>query len=142
GGVIGSGIFRKPGVMAAQVGSPEVWLGVWLVAGVISLLGTLSNAELAGMMPQTGGQYVYLQRAYGPFVAFLYGWALFAVIQSGSIAAVAFVFAEYATQFVRLPEAGALAGFMLHLPFIGDITPFKDLGVKGLAGSDPAADPR
>ena len=86
GGVIGSGIFRKAGVMAAQVGSPEVLLGVWLVAGIVSLLGTLSNAELAAMMPQTGGQYVYLQRAFGPFIAFLYGWALFAVIQSGSIA--------------------------------------------------------
>src|SRR5438046_7409073 len=126
GGVIGSGIFRKPGVMAAQVGSPEVLLGVWLLAGIVSLLGTLSNAELASMMPQTGGQYVYLERAYGSFVAFLYGWALFAVIQSGSIAAASYVFAEYATQFVPLPEAsGSLAGFAFHLPFIGDIAPFK-----------------
>src|SRR6266487_1580111 len=133
GGVIGSGIFRKPGIMAAQVGSPQLLLAVWLIAGVISLLGTLSNAELAAMMPQTGGQYVYLQRAYGPFVAFLYGWALFAVIQSGSIAAVSYVFAEYATQFVNLPQAPAsLARFSLHLPFIGDIAPFKDLGVKAL----------
>jgi APA family basic amino acid/polyamine antiporter len=133
GGVIGSGIFRKPGVMAHELGSPELLLAVWLVAGVISLLGTLSNAELAGMMPETGGQYLYLQRAYGPFVAFLYGWALFAVIQSGSIAAVSYVFAEYATQFVHLPEAGeSLARLTWHLPFIGDITPFKDLGVKGL----------
>src|SRR3954468_4199714 len=74
GGVIGSGIFRKPGIMAAQVGSPELLLGVWLIAGVVSLLGTLSNAELAAMMPETGGQYVYLRRAYGPFVAFVYGW--------------------------------------------------------------------
>ncbi|HEX5176719.1 MAG TPA: amino acid permease, partial [Chthoniobacteraceae bacterium] len=82
GGVIGSGIFRKPGVMAAQIGSPLVLLGVWLVAGMISILGTLSNAELAAMMPRTGGQYVFLQRAYGSFVAYLYGWALFAVIQS------------------------------------------------------------
>src|SRR5213592_679542 len=101
GGVIGSGIFRKPGVMAAQVGSPEVLLGVWLVAGIISLLGTLSNAELASMMPETGGQYLYLQRAYGPFVAYLYGWALFAVIQSGSIAALCYVFAEYAARFAN-----------------------------------------
>src|SRR5262250_553922 len=68
GGVIGSGIFRKPGVMAAQVGSPELLLGVWLLAGLVSLLGTWSNAELASMMPHTGGQYVFLQRAYGPFV--------------------------------------------------------------------------
>src|SRR5437867_1072808 len=136
GGVIGSGIFRKPGVMASALGSPELLLAVWLVAGVISLLGTLSNAELAGMMPQTGGQYLYLQRAYGPFVAFLYGWALFAVIQSGSIAAVCYVFAEYATQFVALPQTpGAWAAFTLHLPFIGDIAPLKDLSVKALAAA-------
>jgi len=134
GGVIGSGIFRKPGVMAAQVGSPEVLLGVWLLAGVISLLGTLSNAELAAMMPHTGGQYVFLDRAYGSFVAFLYGWALFAVIQSGSIAALAYVFAEYTTQLVNLPEATeSLTKVTLHLPFMGDIAPFRELGVKGLA---------
>src|SRR5437764_5230820 len=120
GGVIGSGIFRKPGIMAAQVGSPELLLGVWVVAGFISLLGTLSNAELASMMPETGGQYVYLHRAYGPFVAFLYGWALFAVIQSGSIAALAYVFAEYAARFAGFSGAiTAVAGFTLHLPFIG-----------------------
>src|SRR5947207_3794526 len=125
GGVIGSGIFRKPGVMASQIGSPEVLLGVWLLAGFVSLLGALSNAELAAMMPQTGGQYIFLQRAYGPFVAFLYGWALFAVIQSGSISALAYVFAEYTTQFVALPDAPArVAGLTLHLPFIGDIAPF------------------
>src|SRR5437870_6229571 len=121
GGVIGSGIFRKPGVMAAQVGSPELLMGVWLLAGVISLLGTLSNAELASMMPETGGQYVYLHRAYGPFVAFLYGWALFAVIQSGSIAALSYVFAEYASRFANLPGAVVSAGaFTLHFPFVGD----------------------
>lgn len=134
GGVIGSGIFRKPGVMAAQVGSPEILLGIWLLAGVVSLLGTLSNAELASMMPSTGGQYLYLQRAYGPFVAFVYGWALFAVIQTGSIAALAYVFAEYANRLFPLPEAsGALAGLAFRLPLIGDILPFKELGIKGLA---------
>src|ERR1043165_4468439 len=134
GGVIGSGIFRKAGVMAAQVGSPEGLLGVWVVAGIVSLLGTLSNAELASMMPETGGQYVYLRQAYGSFVAFLYGWALFAVIQSGSIAALTYVFAEYSTRLLPLPEAPAsLAGFVFHVPLIGDVAPFKDLGVKGLA---------
>jgi len=136
GGVIGSGIFRKAGVMAAQVGSPEVLLGVWLIAGIISLLGALSNAELAAMMPHTGGQYVYLERAYGPFVAFLYGWALFAVIQTGSIAALSYVFAEYTTQIAPLPEASeSLARITFHLPLIGDIAPFKELGVKGLAAA-------
>ena len=134
GGVIGSGIFRKPGVMAAQVGSPELLLGIWLVAGVISVLGALSNAELSAMMPETGGQYVFLQRAYGPFAAFLYGWALFAVIQTGSIAALCYVFAEYATRFINLPAApAALGGFTLHLPFIGDIAPFRDISLKALA---------
>src|SRR5438477_12701427 len=81
GGVIGSGIFRKPGVMAAQVGSPELLLGVWLLAGVVSLVGTLSNAELAARMPHTGGQYVVLQHAYGPFVAVVYGWWVVAVVR-------------------------------------------------------------
>jgi basic amino acid/polyamine antiporter, APA family len=136
GGVIGSGIFRKPGVMAAQVGSPEVLLVVWLVAGIVSVLGTLTNAELASMMPRTGGQYLFLQRAYGPFIAYLYGWALFAVIQTGSIAALAYVFAEYATRLVPLPEASeSWAALALHVPLIGDIAPFKELGVKGLAAA-------
>src|SRR5213083_2683820 len=104
GGVIGSGIFRKPGVMAAQVGSPELLLGVWILAGVITLFGVLTNAEIASMIPETGGQYIYFERMYGPFFAFLYGWGIFAVMQSGSIAAVSYVFAEYANQFVKLPE--------------------------------------
>src|ERR1043165_5001354 len=136
GGVIGSGIFRKSGVMAAQVGSPELLLMVWLVAGIVSLLGTLSNAELAAMMPQTGGQYVFLHRAFGPFVAFLYGWALFAVIQSGSIPALAFVVAEYAMRFAGVSaEIGSISGWTLHLPLIGQIAPLDQLGVKGLAAA-------
>src|SRR5688572_27976649 len=101
GGVIGSGIFRKPGVMAAQLGSPEILLLVWVLAGVITLFGALTNAEIASMIPETGGQYVYFERMYGPFFAFLYGWAVFAVIQTGSIAAVAYVFAEYSTHFLK-----------------------------------------
>src|SRR6266403_399445 len=69
GGVIGSGIFRKPGVMASQLGSPELLLGVWLLAGIITLFGALTNAETASMIPETGGQYIYFDRMYGPFVA-------------------------------------------------------------------------
>jgi APA family basic amino acid/polyamine antiporter len=140
GGVIGSGIFRKPGIMAAQVGSPELLLAVWLLGGIISLMGTLSNAELASMMPSTGGQYLYLQRAYGPFIAFLYGWALFAVIQSGSIAALSYVFAEYSTRLFALPaDSPSLAQIVFHLPLIGDIALFKDLAVKLLAATIIAA---
>ena len=140
GGVIGSGIFRKPGVMAAQVGSPELLLGVWLVAGVITFFGALINAEIAAMMPETGGQYIYFERMYGPFVAYLYGWSVFAVIQTGSIAAVAYVFAEFSTQLIALPEfPPTLAGWTCPLPFIGDLAPFKDIGVKALAGAVIAA---
>src|SRR5688572_6054779 len=136
GGVIGSGIFRKPGVMAAQLGSPELLMLVWILAGVITLFGALTNAEIASLIPETGGQYVYFERMYGPFFAFLYGWALFAIIQCGSIAAVAYVFAEYSTQFVALPEASAeIAAWSFRLPFIGDVTPFKELGTKGLAAA-------
>jgi len=136
GGVIGSGIFRKPGIMAAQVGSPELLLGIWVVAGVITLIGALTNAEVAAMIPATGGQFIFFERMYGRFFAYLYGWAVFAVIQTGSIAAVAYVFAEYATQFIPLPELqGPAAAFAIHVPFIGDVTPLKDIGVKGLAAA-------
>jgi basic amino acid/polyamine antiporter, APA family len=137
GGVIGSGIFRKPGLMAGQVGSPGLLLVVWLVAGTMTLMGALTNAEAAGMMPETGGQYVYFERMFGPFFAYLYGWAVFVVIQTGSISAVAYVFAEYATQFVRLPElsAATVAATTVHVPFIGDVAPLAEVGVKGLAGA-------
>jgi APA family basic amino acid/polyamine antiporter len=136
GGVIGSGIFKKPAVMAAQLGSPELLLFVWLLAGVITLFGALTNAEVASMLPETGGQYVFFDRMYGPFVAFLYGWAVFAVIQTGSIAALAYIFAEYAGQFVRLPEfPDSVASWSVHIWCIGDIAPLKDIGTKALAAA-------
>ncbi|HZQ48338.1 MAG TPA: amino acid permease, partial [Verrucomicrobiae bacterium] len=95
-----------------------------------------TNAEIASFIPETGGQYVYFDRMFGPFFAYLYGWAVFAVIQTGSIAAVAYVFAEYATQFVKLPELHkSLAAFVIHIWGIGDVTPFKEIGVKGLAAA-------
>src|SRR6476620_2568356 len=111
GGVIGSGIFRKPGLMASQLGSPQLLLFIWVLAGVITLLGALTNAEISSMIPETGGQYVYFDRMYGPFFAYLYGWAVFAIMQSGSIAAVAYVFAEYGNHhFFHLPApTGPLA---------------------------------
>ena len=134
GGVIGSGIFRKPGVMAAELGTPTLLLAVWVLAGVITMFGALTNAEISGLIPETGGQYVFFERMYGPFFAYLYGWAVFAVIQTGSIAALAYVFAEYSTQFVPLPDlTGPVAKFAIHLPFIGDIQPLHELGVKLLA---------
>ncbi|PYJ02914.1 MAG: hypothetical protein DME25_14510, partial [Verrucomicrobia bacterium] len=119
-----------------QVGSPELLLGVWVLAGVITLFGVLTNAEIASMIPETGGQYIYFERMYGPFFAFLYGWGIFAVMQSGSIAAVSYVFAEYANQFVKLPEfSESVAAWCVHLPFIGDVAPLKEIGTKGLAAA-------
>jgi APA family basic amino acid/polyamine antiporter len=134
GGVIGSGVFRKSGVMAAEVGSPMVLLGVWLLAGVITMFGTLATAEVSGMIPETGGQYVYFERMYGPFVAYLYGWGVFAVIQTGSIAALAYVFAEFSTHFISLGGLSEnAAAWAIHLPFIGDVRPLHEFGVKVFA---------
>lgn len=136
GSVIGSGIFRKPGVMASQIGSPEVLIGVWLVAGLITLIGALVNAEIAAMIPEAGGQYVFFHRMYGPLAAYLFGWANFAVINTGGIASLSFIFAEAIAQFVKLPELPAsIAALKIHLPFIGDIYPLANAGGKGVAAS-------
>ena len=136
GGVIGSGIFRKSGIMAEQLGSPILLLVIWLVAGLVTLLGVLSLAELAAAMPETGGFYVYYERLYGRFAAFLYGWAGFAVIQTGALAAVCYVFAEHAGQLFPIPVLFDVDDtFRIHLPLLGDIQPFHELGVKLLAAS-------
>ena len=95
GSMIGSGIFIAPSLMAKNISAPGIYLGLWALAGVFTLLGAFSYAELAAMMPEAGGQYVYLRRAFGRLPGFLYGWTLFMVIQSGFIAAVAIAFAKY-----------------------------------------------
>jgi APA family basic amino acid/polyamine antiporter len=95
GSMIGSGIFIAPSLMARNISAPGVYLGLWLLAGLYTLLGALSFAELAAMMPEAGGPYVYLRQAMGPLPGFLYGWTLLFVIQSGFIAAVAIAFAKY-----------------------------------------------
>src|SRR5213082_2946373 len=95
GSMIGSGIFIVSADIARQVGSTGWLLVVWLVTGALTLIGALSYGELAGMMPRAGGQYVYLREAYSPLWGFLYGWTLFLVIQTGTIAAVAVAFARY-----------------------------------------------
>ncbi|MGH8593028.1 MAG: APC family permease [Gammaproteobacteria bacterium] len=95
GSMIGSGIFIVSADIARQVGSPGWLLTVWVIAGALTIIAALSYGELAGMMPRAGGQYVYLREAFGPMWAFLYGWALFVVIQTGTIAAVAIAFARF-----------------------------------------------
>src|SRR6187549_120065 len=95
GSMIGSGIFIVSADIARQVGSPGWLLVVWLITGFLTIVGALSYGELAAMMPKAGGQYVYLREAYSPLWGFLYGWTLFLVIQTGTIAAVGVGFARY-----------------------------------------------
>jgi len=134
GSMIGSGIFRKPATMAGQLMSPELLIIVWIVAGLITFIGALTNAEIAGMIDATGGQYAYFRKMYGDFIAFLYGWSIFAVIQTGSQAAIAYVFAEYLGYFYKYPQLPqSLQDFSIFMPFVGDIHPFLDFGTKAVA---------
>jgi APA family basic amino acid/polyamine antiporter len=95
GGVIGAGIFRNPGSVAARTNSGEETLIAWAVGGVLALIGAFCYAELGTRRPQAGGAYVYLREAWGPMVAFLYGWIMLLVNYSGSLAAVSMIFATY-----------------------------------------------
>ncbi len=134
GSVIGSGIFMKPALMASQLGSPQLLLLVWVGAGLLTLIGALTNAEIASMITATGGQYIFFQRIYGNFVAYIYGWAIFSVIQTGSIASIAYIFSTYMEYFTQLPRLAPEIeqSVVLHLPFIGSIFPLQNLGVKVL----------
>jgi APA family basic amino acid/polyamine antiporter len=105
GGIIGSGIFMNPYVVARQVNTPFLILGVWALGGLIALTAAFIWAELAALRPEVGGQYAYLREAFHPSVAFLYGWALLLVIQTGGMAAVAVTFARYFVEFTNLPVA-------------------------------------
>src|SRR5947208_5752350 len=96
GSMIGSGIFIVSADMSRFLGSPGWLLVAWLVTGVLTVTAALSYGELAAMMPRAGGQYVYLREAFSPLWGFLYGWTLFLVIQTGTIAAVAVAFGRFA----------------------------------------------
>ncbi len=95
GSMIGSGIFIVSADIARQVGSPAALIAVWIVAGLMTIAGALAYGELAAMMPQAGGQYVYLREAYGGLVAFLFGWTLLLIVQTGTVAAVAVAFGRF-----------------------------------------------
>jgi APA family basic amino acid/polyamine antiporter len=105
GSMIGSGIFIVSADIARQVQGPGLMIMTWVVTAVLTLIAALSYGELAAMMPQAGGQYVYLREAFGPLSGFLYGWTLFLVIQTGTIAAVAVAFAKFTGVFVPLIAA-------------------------------------
>ncbi len=100
GSMIGSGIFIVPADIARQVGVPGLALATWVVAAVLTMIAALTYGELAAAMPRAGGQYVYLREAFGPLSGFLFGWTMFVVIQTGTIAAVAVAFAKFAGYFL------------------------------------------
>ena len=99
--VIGVGIFRAPSIVAGNAASESVFLALWVAGGVISLIGALCYAELGSAYPNAGGEYFFLRRAYGDWLGFLFAWARMTVIQTGAIAAIAFVVGDYATQMCR-----------------------------------------
>ena len=132
GSVVGSGIFLTPQSIAATVQIPGIMIFVWILTGLLTLAGALTNAEIAGMIPEAGGQYVFFRVTYGDLTAFLYGWTTFIVYQTGSIAAIAVAFARYFGYFVDLPHLSpALEAW--KLPLIGNIYPLKDIGVSLVA---------
>lgn len=107
GMIIGALIFKAPSTVAGATSGTGTFLGAWLLGGVVSLCGALVYAELASRHPETGGEYAFLARGWGPGVAFLFAWSRMTVIQTGAIAAVAFVFGDYASEVARLGEKSA-----------------------------------
>ena len=125
--IIGSGVFKKIAPMAAELHSSAWILLVWLAAGVITLFGALSNAEVAGLLADTGGEFVYLRTIYGRFFSFLYGWSLFTVIQTAAISGVAYVFTQSLNSIITIPDIlPSLQNFTIG----GVFYPFQDFGIK------------
>lgn len=128
GNVIGQGIFLKTRVMTCNVGEPELVLGVWIAAGLLSLAGALTYAELAAMMPEAGGEYVFMRRAYGPRLGFLYGWMQIFIAKTGSQAALAVGFAI----FLNVLLAGALDTVLFTASLFGSTFAFSYLQVTAI----------
>ncbi|MDQ3292338.1 MAG: amino acid permease [Bacteroidota bacterium] len=127
GNIIGSGVYKKVAPMAAELHSSGWILICWLLGGIITLFGALSNAEVAGLLADTGGEYSYYKKIYNRFFAFIFGWSLFTVIQTASISSLAYVFAQSLSSLVALPPLlPGLADFNLG----GVFYPFADFSVK------------
>ncbi len=125
--IIGSGVYKKIAPMAAELHS-SIWiLMAWIVGGIITLFGALSNAEVAGLLADTGGEFVYLKKIYNRFFAFLYGWSLFTVIQTATISSLAYIFAQSLNSIILLPE---IFSSLQQFSIAGVVFPFQDFGVK------------
>ncbi|OZI07201.1 amino acid permease [Siphonobacter sp. BAB-5385] len=127
--VIGTGVFKKVAPMSAELQSPGLVLAAWLLAGMISLAGTLSNAEVASMLVDSGGEYVYFRTIYNRFFAFLLGWTNFAVIRTASIASISYVFAQSLGSLITLP---ATSESLSSIHLFG-LQPLDNLSVKLVA---------
>jgi basic amino acid/polyamine antiporter, APA family len=133
--MIGSGIFKKSAPMSAELGAPGIMIAVWVFAGLMTLIGALTNAEVTGLIPNAGGQYVYFREMYGKFTGYIYGWSIFAVIQTGSIAAIAYIFSGYLEYFFPAPhfsQQWETWGFSVPIAGVSvlDCYPLKDIGLK------------
>jgi basic amino acid/polyamine antiporter, APA family len=126
GGIIGSGIFINAYVVARQVHTPFLILGAWAIGGLIALIGAFIYAELAALRPEVGGQYAYLREAFHPSVAFIYGWTLLLVTQTGGMAAVAVTFANY---FISLTHA-PVSNWVIAVIALAILTAINCLGVR------------
>ena len=127
GATIGSGIFKTPAGIAAKVGDNQTIILLWILGGVVSLLGALVFAELGSRFSNAGGVYTYLNKAYGPLPGFLYGWCLLTVISSGTIAALCTVFAENLGYFIHIPDGGEKYVAMVTIVVL---TLFNTFGIK------------
>lgn len=160
--IVGSGVFKKVAPMAAELGAPWLVMACWIVAGLVSLAGALTYAEMAGMFPQSGGEYVYFKNVYGRLFAFLYGWGSFTVMRTATIAALAYVFGQSLLSMTGSPDtltdtavkgvatllilvlsfvnyrgvtfAEGLSRFLLYLTF-GAIAVIAGLGFQAPSGS-------
>jgi APA family basic amino acid/polyamine antiporter len=126
-GIIGSGIFINPYVVAQAVKTPFLILGVWIAGGVLSLFGAFVFAELSTVVPRVGGQYAFFREAFHPLVAFLHGWSLLLIVQSAATAAVAVALGEYTGRLVALPEGGGKA---IAVAMMLGLAGFHALGIK------------
>jgi APA family basic amino acid/polyamine antiporter len=125
--IIGSGVYKKIAPMASELHS-SIWILIaWIVGGIITLFGALSNAEVAGLLADTGGEFVYFKKIYNRFFAFMYGWSLFTVIQTATISSLAYVFAQSLNSIITIP---AIFSSLQHFTIGGVFYPFQDFGVK------------
>ena len=127
GNIIGSGIYKKVAPMAAELNSPGWVLICWVLGGLITMMGALSNAEIASMLADTGGEYAYYKKIYGRFFSFLYGWSNFAAIKTAAIASIAYVFAQSLGSIITLKP---MLESWSHINIGGVFYPFEGFNIK------------